>query len=59
MDFVAQQQKTAYETMKHQFHFANFPAAEAFQNGVEMLMETQKAMLDVAAKPLYHTTEAA
>lgn len=59
LDLFAQQQRTAYEAMKRQFHLNHLPGAELLQNGVEMLMETQKAMLDVAAKPLYQAAEAA
>ncbi len=53
LDFVAEQQKTAYDAVKQQFRFANTPAAEAFQNGLDTLIETQKAMLDIASKPLH------
>lgn len=53
LDFYAEQQKTAFEAMKRQFRFINNPAAEAFQNGLDTLIETQKAMLDIAAKPLH------
>jgi len=30
------------------------PAAEVFQSGLDTLIETQKAMLDIATKPLKH-----
>jgi len=53
LDFYSEQQKTAFETMKRQFRFVNNPAAEAFQNGLDTLIETQKAMLDIASKPLH------
>jgi hypothetical protein len=56
LDFYSEQQKTAFEAVKKQFHFANNPAAEAFQNGLDTLLETQKAMLDIASKPL-HTVQ--
>jgi Zn-dependent M32 family carboxypeptidase len=53
LDFVAEQQKATYDTVKQQFRFANTPAAEAFQNGLDTLIETQKAILDIASKPLH------
>lgn len=56
LDFYAEQQKSAFETVKRQFKFADNPAAEAFENGLETLLETQKAMLDIASKPL-HTVQ--
>jgi hypothetical protein len=52
LDYVAEQQKTAYETAKKQFRISGNPAAEAFQTGMDTLIETQKAMLDIASKPL-------
>jgi hypothetical protein len=51
IDYFAQQQKAAYETAKKQFQFTN-PAAEAFQAGMDVLIETQKTMIDIATKPL-------
>jgi len=53
LDYYAEQHKTAYETAKRQFRMSN-PAAELFQTGMDTLIETQKAMLDIAAKPLKH-----
>ncbi|HTZ97712.1 MAG TPA: hypothetical protein VMB18_15025 [Terriglobales bacterium] len=53
LDFFAEQQKMAYETAKKQFRFAGNPATEAFQSGLDALIETQKAMLDMASKPLH------
>jgi len=53
LDFFAEQQKMAYETAKRQFRFAGNPAAEAFQCGLDALIETQKSMLDMASKPLH------
>ncbi len=53
LDFFAEQQKMAYETTKKQFQFAGNPMAEAFQSGLDALIESQKAMLDVASKPLH------
>jgi hypothetical protein len=52
LDYVAEQQKTAYETAKKQFRISGNPAAEAFQTGLDTLIETQKTMLDIASKPL-------
>jgi hypothetical protein len=51
LDFFAEQQKLAYETTKRQFWFAGNPAVEAFQSGMDALIETQKTMLDMASKP--------
>ena len=53
LDFFAEQQKMAYETAKRQFRFASNPATEAFQSGLDALIETQKTMLDMASKPLH------
>jgi len=54
LEFVAEQQKTGYEAVKKQFRVAN-PFAEAFQSGLDLLLETQKTILDIAAKPVKHT----
>jgi len=51
LDYYSEQHKTAYETAKRQFRISN-PAAEAFQAGLDVLIETQKTMLDIASKPL-------
>jgi hypothetical protein len=51
IEYFAEQQKSAYEAAKKQFKFAN-PAAEAFQTGFDVLIETQKSLLDVTAKTL-------
>jgi methyl-accepting chemotaxis protein len=51
LEYYSEQHKTAYETAKKQFRFSN-PAAEAFQSGLDVLIETQKTMLDIASKPL-------
>jgi hypothetical protein len=53
LEFCAEQQKAGYETAKKQFRIAN-PFAEAFQNGLDLLVETQKTILDIAAKPVKH-----
>lgn len=53
LSFYAEQQKTAFDAVKRQFRFTNTPAAEAFQSGLDAILETQKAMLDMAAKPLH------
>jgi hypothetical protein len=57
LDYYSQQHKTAYETAKRQFRISN-PAAEAFQTGLDVLIETQKTMLDIASKPLKYVTAA-
>jgi methyl-accepting chemotaxis protein len=55
LDFYSEQHKTAYETAKKQFHISN-PAAEVFQSGLDLLIQTQKTMLDIASKPLKRST---
>jgi len=58
LDYYSQQHKTACEAVKKQFKIADNPAAEAFQNGVDALIETQKTMLDIASKPFKGFTAA-
>lgn len=57
LEFCAEQQKTAYETAKKQFRGAN-PFAEAFQSGVDLFVETQKTVLDIASRPVKHAAAA-
>jgi hypothetical protein len=58
LDYYADQHKTAYEAAKKQFRFSGSPAAEAFQSGMDTLIETQKTMLNIAAKPLKRSAAA-
>jgi hypothetical protein len=51
LDYYAEQHKAACETAKKQFRIPNNPAADAFQTGIDALIETQKTMLDIASKP--------
>ncbi len=51
LDYYAEQHKTAYETAKKQFRIVNNPAADAFQSGIDALIQTQKTMLDLVSKP--------
>lgn len=51
LDYYAEQHKTACETAKKQFRIPTNPAADAFQNGMNALIETQKTMLDIVSKP--------
>ena len=51
IEFCAAQQKAAYETTKKQFRVSN-PFADAFQSGVDLLLETQKSVLDIASRPV-------
>jgi hypothetical protein len=51
LDYYAEQHKTACETAKKQFRIPNNPAADAFQSGINALIETQKTMLDIVSKP--------
>jgi hypothetical protein len=53
LDHFAEQQKTA----KKQFRFMT-PGAEAFESGIDALIETQKKILDIASKPLKHAAAA-
>jgi hypothetical protein len=57
LDYYSQQHKTVYETAKRQSRISN-PAAEVFQAGLDVLIETQKTMLDIASKPLKYGTAA-
>jgi hypothetical protein len=56
LDYYGEQNKTAYETAR-KFGISN-PFVEAFQTGVDAMIESQKTMLDIAAKPLTHVTAA-
>lgn len=51
LDYYSEQHKSACETAKKQFHITNNPAADAFQNGIDALIQTQKTMLDIVSKP--------
>jgi len=54
LDSSAAQSKAAFETAKKQFGLKGTPAeaaADSFQRGVDTLVETQKEILDIAAKP--------
>lgn len=59
LDTYAEHGKRAYEMAKKQFRFGSFPGTEAFEAGLDALIETQKVMLDVASKPLKHVAPAA
>ena len=54
LDYLGEQNKKAHEGAKKQFRISN-PVADAFQAGVETLIETQKTVLDIATKPLQHS----
>ena len=54
LDYSVAQTKVAFETAKKQFGMTGTPAeaaAESFQRGVDGLIEAQKELLDIAAKP--------
>jgi hypothetical protein len=51
LDYYSEQHKTACETAKKQFRIPDNPAADAFQNGIDALIQTQKTMLDIVSKP--------
>jgi hypothetical protein len=57
LDHFAEQQKKAYESAKKQFRFMT-PGADAFESGIDALIETQKKILDIASKPLKHAAAA-
>jgi hypothetical protein len=51
LDYYADQHKAACEAAKKQFRIPNNPAADAFQSGIDALIQTQKTMLDLVSKP--------
>jgi hypothetical protein len=51
LDYYADQHKATCEAAKKQFRIPNNPAADAFQSGIDALIQTQKTMLDIASKP--------
>lgn len=58
LETYAEQSKKAYEMAKKQFRFGGFPGTEAFEAGLDAIIETQKVMFEVASKPLKHATAA-
>jgi methyl-accepting chemotaxis protein len=58
IDYYSEHYKTAYETAKKQFKVSN-PFAEAFQSGLDVLLESQKSLLDIASKPVKRAAAAA
>ena len=54
LDYYAGQHKTACEAATQQFRIPRNPAAEAFQSGIDALIETQKTMLDIVSRPFKH-----
>jgi hypothetical protein len=57
LEFAAEQNKAVYETASKQFGFSGSPV-ESIQRSLDVLMETQKKVLDIASKPLKATTAA-
>ena len=51
LDYYSDQHKAVCETAKKQFRIPSNPAADAFQNGIDALIQTQKTMLDIVSKP--------
>jgi diacylglycerol kinase len=51
LDYYADQHKAVVEAAKKQFRIPNNPAADAFQTGIDALIQTQKTMLDLVTKP--------
>jgi len=57
LDFTAKQAKVAFETAKQQLGYAGTPVgsvADTVQHGMEVMVETQKGILDVLAAPTLH-----
>jgi hypothetical protein len=57
LDFTAKQAKVAFDTAKQQLGYAGTPvgaAADSMQQGMEVLVKTQKELLDVLAAPTLH-----
>jgi hypothetical protein len=51
LDYYSEQHKSACEAAKKQFRIPDNPAADAFQSGIDALIQTQKTMLDIVSKP--------
>jgi hypothetical protein len=51
LDYYSEQHKEAWETAKKQFRIPSNPAVEAVQSGLDILIQTQKAVLDIVSKP--------
>ncbi len=51
LDYYSEQHKAACETAKKQFRLPSNPAADAFQSGVDLLIQTQKTLLDIVSGP--------
>jgi hypothetical protein len=51
LDYYADQHKATVEAAQKQFRIPNTPAADAFQTGIDALIQTQKTMLDLVSKP--------
>lgn len=62
LEFAAQQNKAIGETVQKQAGVSGTPAAavaDSVQKGVDALIETQKELLEIAAKPLKEAASAA
>ena len=57
LEFAAEQNKAVYETASQQFGLCGSPV-ESIQRSLDVLMETQKKVLDIASKPLKATPAA-
>jgi len=51
LEFAAEQNKAVYDTASKQFGLSGLPV-ESIQRSLDVLMETQKKVLDIASKPL-------
>jgi hypothetical protein len=57
LDFTRKQTKVAFEAAKQQLGYAGTPVgsvADTVQHGMEVMVETQKGLLDVLAGPTLH-----
>ena len=59
LEFAAEQNKRLYQTAEQQVGIPETPAVELFRRGLDALLETQKAVLDVASQPLKAGAKAA
>lgn len=57
IDYTAKQTKAAFATVKQQLGYAGTPvetAADSWERGMDIVVEAQKELLDLVAKPTLH-----
>jgi hypothetical protein len=57
LDYTAKQAKAAFATAKQQFGYAGTPvetATDSLERGMDIVVETQKELLDLVAEPTLH-----